>query len=190
MKSSNSGTGVTGYSAIDHRLRVQMGLSCEEYVLADYFILQLFNGEKNWTNNLYKETGINSEDFQFLCVMLRDKGYIEFTALPIIKLTPLLRTHFRYDENFTQLYRLFQKMRSPLGIGNKKKCEKLFFQCIKKIPGPMLLEKATAYAALKKGTEPAYILQLETYLNPNEQRWNDNHRQSGDQIIKTTIINL
>lgn len=158
---------VIGRSTIDHRIRLDMKLSLEEYVLLDF--IHLHNETKAGTiffPEYYKETGFIKDDIQPLFRILKERGYLVFnTVQNRVDVCQQWKDIFSSAGLIDKLWRIHPK-------GNKPTAKKRLPLVLKMITMEELIIKLKAYVkhcdangTFKKG--------LDVWLNSAKQHWED-----------------
>ena len=170
---------VRGISVIKHRIRLELNLSLEEYVVMDF----IFNHNTSKSSTItfgdcYKETGLIYADAKELISGLKTKGCLILDATKNrIDVCPDWYAHFSTGGQFEEIWRMHMS-------GNKATAKSRLARVLKKISYDDLKKKLSLY--LKACDESqSFKKNLDTWLNPDKEHWND-IVQKRAQIGQTT----
>lgn len=174
---------IKGITTINQRIRVQLRLSMEEYVMMDFiYNWNLNNNEPPKLKHYFQATGYIAEDIQFLFKTMREKKLL----IPHGKIEKhcdvCSNWHAIFSTNKDQVEELWQILKK----GNKPTVIQRLPKVLKTVPFDELKAKLIAYVkdcdnsqAFKKG--------LDVWLNPEKQHWNDPLRSAPQQISKPSV---
>lgn len=170
--------GIKGYSTINHRLRVELGLNMSEYAVAIYLwenhnkdILTIaLNTDESW-----KKLGFR--DIRVICQQLVEKEILVPTTYVIF--TTKWIEKFNLDDQFDKLFKLF------LHKGNKEDAKKKLAACLKIAPFDVIYSGAEKYMKpkSKETSERHFIKALEAWLNPKLRHWEDVHESKEEKKV-------
>lgn len=170
--------GIKGYSTINHRLRVELGLNMTEYAVAIYLwdnyqnsqLSEAYNSIESW-----KKLGLR--DIQPITQALTNKGIL--TVGTGITFTTKWAEKFNIDDQFDKLFKLF------LHKGNKQDAKKKLEACLKIAPFDVIYSGAEKYMKpkSKETSERHFIKSLEAWLNPKLRHWEDVHESKEEKKV-------
>lgn len=167
---------ITGKTIVDHRTRVEMRLSLEEYVLLDF--IHTFNQAGPGTitfADYYRETGIIKHDVTEIFKKLKERKLMVWNEKDKrVDVSDEWKMHFNAGGSIERLWKILPK-------GNKPTAKARLPKVLKMISMDELASKLTAYVQhcdanniFKKG--------LDVWLNPQKSHWDDplaSHNISG-----------
>lgn len=160
---------IKGTTTINHRIRVQLKLSMEEYVMMDFiYNWNLNNTETPKLKHYFLATGYIAEDIQFLFKVMREKKLL-IAHGKINKhcdVCPAWYAIFSTSvDQVNELWKILQK-------GNKPTVIQRLPKVLKQVSFDELKAKLIAYV---KDCEVngAFMKGLDVWLNPEKQHWND-----------------
>ena len=156
--------GVTGATAIDHRVRHKLKITCDEYVVLDFLFQCRFDKMPPNKVNRDKEIGFDVKTFMSCIASLTEKRIIDANQEPNIEVKSL----FDYDEHFEKIWIILKT-----NNGNKKAGMKMWKKAVKVASVNTLLQCARNYADFKDGAEPQYWMHVSSFLNPEYSKFND-----------------
>lgn len=156
---------ISGKSHIDHRIRVQLHLSIEEYVILDFIRNHNLTSKETITfRNYYVNTGYIPKDVDAFIQHLKERKLIVWN-----KAEERVDVYDDWKDAFTGD---FERLWKILKKGNKAGAKERFSKVVRKIGCDELEEKLIAYVKhcdtygiFKKG--------LEVWLEPKKEHWND-----------------
>lgn len=158
MKATNNlYNGVHGMSTIDHRIRMKLGLSINEYVVLDFAVnlkMGLSHVEECW-----KRIGMTPEEYSYYeaTLYLRHPNIVE-----------LWLNEFNLDPDFEVFWvNIFRKH------GNKASAMKKYKECRSLIDKQTLHTRAAQYIMQCCPDFPNYTKAAEVWLNPKKRHWED-----------------
>lgn len=158
---------VSGKSTINHSVRVNEKLSCEEYVIIDF--VYTWNSTKNTPikiKDFYRETGFAPIDVTEFLQKLKSKELLVWDdKLKRIDVYEHWKVIFSSSSKFDQIWSLHSQ-------GNKKIAKERLPKVLKKISIEELTERLTSYLA-QCGQMNRYTMDLATWLHPDKEHWND-----------------
>jgi hypothetical protein len=172
---STSHIGVTGFSVIDHRVRLKLNLSVIDYIILDA-VAQITIVDNIKFTGLKKLRTIVGIDESELLVIVKDLIRREllvpsekYRYVPYL----LFLSSLKYDEGFEYLWRMFKTKGS---LGNKQTALKAYKGAIKVSPLKEIVVGANNYWA-SKAPDAEHKLHLSTFLNPDNKMWLDQYRK-------------
>lgn len=168
--------GVHGTTLIDHRIRNQLQLTCDEYVYLQF----VYNWNKEngaisfYDHDLWRAIGKRNTDAEANSTY--KKGFI----IPTIgtshcNTSDKWNIHFDQSLEFDEFWTLYRKW------GNKADTKRKYEKCRKIASKEQIFKGVKAYLQFKEGTEQQYIMKAETWLNPEKRHWEDEYRLSQPQ---------
>ncbi len=177
FSSKKTGPVIKEFITINNRIRLQLKLTMEDYVLYDTIAALREAGKPLSKDILYQHTGIPQELIKGKIEKgLITKMLVEKTvgAKKIICTSDVWNEKFNTMKDFDSdeslspgLWQIFLKR------GNKQAAIVMFKKAIKVVPIELLKEKATQYIESKDGEEMKHIMHLSTWLNPMYKHWED-----------------
>jgi len=158
---------ISGYSTINHAVRVQLQLSLEEYVLMD-FIFQ--ENQKRTTSirfdDYFKATGFINENIKELFSLMKDRGLLVLdTKYNRPDVFDEWKAIFSSSDLFAQLWKIHAK-------GNQPTAKERLPKALKMITFELLKEKLKRYVAACNANQ-TFKKGLDVWLNPQKEHWND-----------------
>ncbi len=160
---------------INHHVRVNLGLSCDEYCIMDAIHKFRENHGKKVLNTAYIEntTGFDVVTARNIAVSLEEKGLIVRQQSGMFP-SEEWKQHFNTDEQFEKLWDICKR-------GNKNKAKEVYKRAL----------KIASYEAIRKGwqlhvknaSEPQFVKHLSSFLNPKYKYWEDEAVKVKDDSI-------
>lgn len=170
---------ITGKTVIDHKKRVKLTLSCDEFVLAqaieDIVGDLAFNTVKGY-ENVYKMTGFTNIEYRSIGSILIQKGIFKRLADNNVRLVSPWEADTSSQKDFDEFWDEYGK------VGNKKAAKKSFLKALKVTDLDHLKERWKAYKAHLEESGQSQ-LHMSTWLNPDNERWNDEYKSSSVKKI-------
>jgi len=170
-KAANKYIGVTGTSVINHRSRMKLGLSCDQYVMMQ-FIDQNADKKDHYQikeEPIWRDTGFTFEEAVILIQKLCFKKYITLlgSEYQITKLWRVMNP--KQDDIFENIWVLLKRK------GNKKKALDNYKKALENISATELLDKAKKYAQHHQEEETPFrfLHNVENWLNPQVEIYNE-----------------
>jgi len=160
---------ITGVTIIDHQIRTELELSCDEYVVID----MLYRWRKKYGKKIMKIlsaeniSGIAYPTLALIVQSLTEKKLITKTkgVKPYLIPADKWNKYFNVDEDFEEFWALWHKR------GNKVTAKKAYEGARK------VADKDTLHKAAKKMVEHVdelkYLPHAATWLNPSNRKWED-----------------
>ncbi len=167
-ETGNDTAGIKSSSTINHKLRVKLGLTCDEYVVLTFVhdaTGSIDTGVLPNEDIFWKYIGMRKADYNPIFRSLREKGFITNQGRDIF-FTDKYLSNLDSSGSFEELWKLFKK-------GNRKTAETRFKSVIKKVPFQELKEKAILYQKSVANREFEHRKGLDVWLNPVKEHWND-----------------
>lgn len=163
---------------IHHRIRTELGLTLQEYVIMDYIHQKMDKEEEISSDTAYREIGVSKTNFDVTFQSLEMKGFITGT-----KPTDIWLKHFDYDAQFNELWTIHPK-------GTKKIAKKRWDKLKGKVDFEMLKAWLIKYRASKPPEKICFLNGLDVILVPENKRWEnpiipDYVKQEERQEVKT-----
>jgi hypothetical protein len=157
--------GVSGWSAIDHRIRNKLMINCEQYVVLDFIIRTKYVEKELITaKKVTTDIGVEFTEFRKIVAQLEKLQVVESNY----EVGQKALLYLGYEEDFEYLFMVFKK--NP---GNKAEGLKMFKRAIKVTPLRVIKQCALNYAAAKEGVEKQYFMHLSSFLNPEFKKYLD-----------------
>lgn len=168
-----------GNSLIDHRIRHELALSCDEYIMADYICR--YNkthklGEITW-RRYYTDIGFEPELVLSTVKSLMIKRIVINTRKRI-ETTILWNDFFNTDNQFEELWKLY-----PKGIKNKARIE--FLKAINEVHYNTLLEKLQEYIASVQDSD--FSVYLSKFLDIKYKYWENDFSNKKKEAVTYEI---
>lgn len=172
----------TGITCIDHKKRLKLKLTIEEYVLMATIDDLVLNKKAAIISSISKTIGeVNGK----LLLKLTEENKI------IIKKDSYIcgdewRLHFPHEECFESLWTLFKNSGAK---GNKAKAFEAYRKAIKTDSMKNIVSGAKAYIAKKISEDNQFLMHLSSFLSPEYQYWRDDYTPVGannDHVCKTS----
>ena len=167
--------GVTGYSVIDHRIRMKLKLDIIDYIILDAIaqITVVDNFKFSGLDKLRAITGIEPHELQPMITNLIHTNWLikndKYMYIPC----PLFLNSVGYDQMFEYLWRMFKNKGS---LGNKAAAKKNYVKAIKVSPIKEIVQGAQNYWA-SKTEDTEFKIHLSTFLNPENKMWLDRFKK-------------
>lgn len=169
---------VTGKTVIDHQVRVKLGLTFDEYIVADclHTLLKkqvakvLFNKTFPMSEHVLKETGQNELDWwTYVMKQLIAKNIIIVEETDVFRyaMTPRWLQEFDVSADFEVFWNDVYKKH-----GNKATAIEKYSQARKLVDKDILHERAKKYISTRDDF-PQYTKAAEVWLNPKKRHWED-----------------
>jgi len=174
---------VKGISCIDHKKRIKLGLTCDEYVILETVDSLVLLGKKAYVATIEKEIG-KIED-QLVFAKLNEMGLLLMQNGSYVCGLPW-RAQFPHDDCFETLWKLFHVAGAK---GNKKKALEAYKKAIKTDTMKNITTGAKAYIANKISSQSPFIMHLSSFLSPEYQYWRDDYSTgtaNNDTVCKTS----
>ncbi len=146
--------GVRGKTIIDHRIRLKLGLTMEEYAIMD-----VLTRDKTYSHSVTEEilfqTGVCQHDFEKFLVTLNSDSMDRW------------KKEFDVDQGFFEFWEFIYKKH-----GNRADAQKKYAEARKLVDKDYLHERARKYIATRPNF-PEYTKAAEVYLNPKKKHWED-----------------
>lgn len=171
---------------IDHKKRLELELTMDQYALADA-IEQVIDKYKDFDSKrdydrIYRRTGIKREFYPSLGKALFVKDIIS----PIPETNKYILTAKWKGNNEEIIKKEFEKLWIRSGkVGNKQAAFKMFKKAVKEDPIEYLFSRWSLYEAFLK-TSTQSQLHLSSWLNPENKRYNDEWKESAFSKKKDT----
>jgi len=157
---------VVGSSIINHKIRVKLNLTNDEYILAD-FIKQW--QDKHTTRitygDLWKATGLEPNILPIIWKGLKEKNIVYRHETGIVTTTTVWDSEFDVLSQFEDFWLIAPK-------GNKASARKMYERAIKVVTHETLCEKYKVYTKWCNDTD-TFKKDTSSWLNPQYQYWND-----------------
>lgn len=171
-----------GITCIDHKKRLKLRLSVEEYTIMNAIDAIVLDKKKATVASISSMIGeVNSKLLIGLTstskIAIKDNGYICGNEW---------RLMFPHDDCFNTLWDLFHKAGAK---GNKAKGFEAYRKAIKADSMKNIVAGAKAYIAKKISEDNGFIMHLSSFLSPEYQYWRDDYSPQGsnsDHICKTS----
>lgn len=176
---NGSTAGIRGVSLVDHKIRVALGLTCDEYVAAN-FVYWCVKKKKfpisvsRDPELLWKHTGMRPHDIIPLLESLKEKGLVSKGEQGI----QLSKEWFQEiekpdDAEFEKFWEAYGK------VGNKKEARNRFTLALKITTYDHLIKQHQKYATYLEENPWRAKMACSVFLNPNNERWNDEYEVKG-----------
>lgn len=177
---------IVGITTINHAVRVELGLTCSEYVLMNY----LYQCKKNSTppdiTGILRKTGFVLEEQKVLARALERKGFILITSNPMPIFTSKWESGFsdvekEFDEEF------WKKDGKVVWLTSSKKASLKFYSDLRKThPKNVIIEARNNYLEYlqwekKRGFDRA-IMMAERWLNPKNEYFMTDWKEMTEEI--------
>ena len=162
---------IKGKTIIDHNIRTQLCLTCNEYVLADALYQWLESGHTEFPLfiELHKIIGFEQTITHDIYVSLVEKGIIDEQ-----RITNKWSQHFKVDESeFEALWKIYH-------TGSKAEAKEVYGRARKIATAEEIFTGATAYLKLKVINEQ-FLEHTRTWLNPKYKKWEDDYSLPTDK---------
>ncbi len=175
---------VFGKTTIDHRIRLNLFLTNDEYVLME--LLKSVQDMTNWRityGELWKKCGITKQELIPLWTSLKEKGMVYKHETGVITTSQKWDDAFAARGDFMAFWKIAPK-------GNKEKARTMYNRAIKIIEHKILCETYTKYVDWCKATD-TYFKDTSSWLNPQYKHWEDQLTKpikKDDIPTKTTTI--
>lgn len=180
----DSYAGIHGFTTINHRIRVKLGLTMGEYVMLDYFYGREIRDDYNW-QDMWKHIGNDGTDPSNAdMTSLRERGFIKGQT-GVILVTDKWKAEFdaSFNEEFKEFWNAYGN------IGNKETARLVFLKTRKVVDYKHLLKQNQCYDEhLAKNTWKGKM-HCSTWLNPDKKRYDDkygNEKGKEDKLKLTT----
>lgn len=156
---------VTGITLINHKVRIELGLTLREYVVCDFIHSYIFDTKKPRTfGEWFKGTGYYPRMIHLTYGRLLNKGVLFKDADGMVKTTETWNKYFPNDfENFKQIWKVHN-------VGNKQKAQKAFISACKVDTFENILKGLKDYCQWLKESEQ-YPMHTATFLNSSNKEW-------------------
>lgn len=166
-------TGISGTTLINHKLRVMLGLTCEEYCVMQ--MMDQFSSAKDISTNptdkrCWDNLGMKKDHVLTMIQRLISKNMLMETRDGKFSIAPRWRKHVtKSSEVFEQLYELFRKK------GNRAEANRFYLALLNEMEPAQILEKAKVYMrhVHQNKIEWKYQMKLDTFLDPKTSKYND-----------------
>ena len=172
IKSTNESGYIRGSTVIDHRKRVKLGLTLQQYVFLDIIEqLILKHGKFNalsMQDDFYRLSGIDPIGFKSIGKVMMEKNFI-------VKVDKNIYVPFKawglslgdYKKEFEVLWELYGK------VGNRKTGEQMYIKARKaKFEYNFLLERVKVYLKFLKESGQLQ-LHASSFFNPTNEQFNN-----------------
>ncbi len=170
---------IEGFSAIDHRIRIALKITNDEYVMAD--LIYQFNrrhsvGYVSYAK-YYSTIGFLPEQIISTGSSLKLKGIIDRDAKKNRYITTASwNIHFDEDVQFAKLWSINNR-------GTKQLAKENFLKMRKMIGFNALVIKLQEY--MDSVSDPKYVLKLQKWLDPKYKRWEDEIEYKGGSQLNS-----
>ncbi len=157
---------VFGKSIIDHRIRLNLFLTNDEYVLME--LLKSVQDMTNWRityGELWKKCGITKQELIPLWNSLKEKGMVYRHETGIITTSQKWDDAFAARGDFMAFWKIAPK-------GNKEKARTMYNRALKLIPHEQICEAYKKYVEWAKATD-TFFKDTSSWMNPKYKHWED-----------------
>lgn len=156
---------VKGTTFIDHKIRIDLGLTLREYVVCSFIHSFIFNHKQPRTfGQWFISTGFYPRQIHLTYERLLNKGVLFKDADGLVKTTEIWNKRFPNDsENFSEMWKLHS-------YGNKQIARKAFIAACKVDTFENIMEGLKQYIKWREETEQ-YPKHLSTFLNAKNKEW-------------------
>lgn len=184
---------VTGFTTINHNIRLKCLLTCSEYVLLDYIYTVQIKGKIPEMGDCYRKTGFNEKEQDALVAALVKKGFI---LLPkdnnqtAFEITELWTRHFHsteaeFENLFWMVYDQEKKKNVVAWPGSKPQALKNYILVRKNNSLEFLLKQREWYFkyldAVRETGFPRQKMMCSVFLGPQE-RYLENWQEQYETI--------
>lgn len=170
---------INGTTLIDHKKRVKLTLSCDEFALAQT-VEDLVQGNPFDTvagyQEVYKVIGFTNIEYRSIGSILIQKGIFERLEDNNVRLTSSWGTNTDQEDDFLEFWEEYGK------VGNKKSAKRNFLKAVKAVGLDHLKARWKAYRAHLEESGQSQ-LHMSTWLNPDNERWDDEYKSSSVKKI-------
>jgi hypothetical protein len=173
---------IKGQSIIDHAKRISIGLTMEEYAVADLFERAKINFKKVDNEVAFIKLGLTPEEFQKIKDMLHQKQMIETPTSH--KLT---NKWYQFEQQFEKDFEGFWfKDNRCAWSGSKTQAQKLYVNLRKSVDKDYLIKCRDDYFAYLAVNPWRHKMMATVFLNPTTKRYEENWSELV-QVEKETI---
>ena len=156
---------VFGKTTIDHKIRVNLNLSCDEYVFMEYMKYWQDNKVERITQGLlWRYTGIKPLEAEIIINSLKEKKLLyRDEKTKVVTTSQDWDDQFNAANDFKKFWEIAQK-------GNRERARKYYLKCIK------IISHEELSACYKKYVENCDLTgtfrqHTSTWLNPKNKEW-------------------
>ena len=158
---------VFGVTTINHKIRLQLGISNDEYVFLDFLrYVQSKRKERITWIKLWKMTGVDPTDLPPLWRSLKEKGLVYRHESGVVTTSQKWDDMFSSKVNFDEFWALFPK-------GNKESAKEMYSRAVRVKDHKSLCEAYKQYIAWCDETN-TFKKNTSSWLNPKFKYWEDN----------------
>ena len=166
------GAGVRGQTTILHKLRCSLGLTCDQYVLAEFiYSWRQEHNKSATTEDIHRRTGFSLDEAMNLAEFLNEDGIIVKDKTGRWVATDRWNSKFRFDDDFEEFWNIWKKK------GNKKRAKQRYIKVRKMISKGELHGQAEKVVAAI--SDLRYLMNAEKWLDPEFEHWKDEIIKSG-----------
>lgn len=178
---TNSTAEISGTSVINHKIRVSLVLSCNEYVMMDY--LHRKGTEGFYQDKIYLNTGFNEEQTKILLNKLLQKGFLHNSNNNFSLGDKWARAFPDAEEDFKNFWYKDGKAVWP---GSKPQAKYFYFELRKFVKKEVLIESRDNYfqflELVKETGFNRATMAAERWLNPKNEYYNSNWKEQAEII--------
>lgn len=157
-------------SVINHNIRVELGLTCDEYIVMD-ILLENYCRQPFAFANLETEIGFTVDQFIDILadLVLKEMVYVSGKPVPVYIISDRWLSKFNVDGDFQEFWTIFRE------YGNRINALKHYKIVRKSVDKETLHEAAKAYLAYCDITysDTKYVNNAQIWLNPATKKWED-----------------
>lgn len=155
-------------SVINHNIRVELGLNCDEYIVMDILLENYCKQPFDFRQTIKDATGINHYHSEPIINELI-KYKMLFISFGVYIISDKWLSRFNVDADFQEFWSLFRE------YGNKANSLKNYKIVRKSVDRETLHSAAVAYLAYcdEKYSDQKYVNPAQTWLDPKAKRWED-----------------
>lgn len=189
-KQSKMFNSVHGTTALDHKLRIRMKMSCDEYVMADAIHKMMIKGKEatngrihRWTGFSFNEVNGEKEAIKLLVILVK-KGWIVQDKKKDILVTKKYQAYM--DMELDDDYEFFWlKREDRMWTGSKPEGKKLFEKLSVNVGSKYLIQQKEDYFKflLFQVNRDRPIMNVTTFLNQEKERF----KEPWDEYLKNSM---
>ena len=181
---------VNGYTTINHEARVELGMTCSEYVLMDHIYSEIKKGNLLDMGKTHGRTGFNDFEQGQILKKLVQKGFV----LPIEQNPPVITDKWisAFKDIDTEFEEYFWKRKGKVfWPGSKKKAKERYIALRKKYPKDFLVNQRDHYAKFLHYTRTNGFdrdtMVAERWLNPSNEYYLSDWKMAWEEVEQKLI---
>lgn len=186
---------ILGSTTINHAARIELDLTCSDYVLMDYIYRAIRDKKPLDTLEIYRQTGFEEQAVGVILNNLVLKGFVVNERCNLPKITDKWASAFtNLTTEFEELF--WRKNGKVFFTGSKKKSYEFYSKLRKKYSKDFLVKQRDAYADYlemehKTGFDRS-VMMAERWLHPSNEYylsdWSSQANLIREKILKGTIV--